>query len=134
MGWWTGLGWATPGGGQALIRSHRPVEGAGAKRLAAVERCVAVNSLVVAIVEESGDPHNLLGLLHWARIGATRWSVMLLTGGTPTLNPHHTAPRMYRRSRPVVLSLVSSSKRKWPINGHVRSSVRERILPVMRYL
>ncbi len=23
----------------------------------------------------------------------TRWSVMLLTGGTPTLNPHHTAPR-----------------------------------------
>jgi len=56
--------------------------------------------------------------------------VMLLTGGTPTLNPHHTAPRMYRRSRPVVLSLVSSSKRKWPINGHVRSSVRERILPV----
>ena len=29
MGWWTGLGWATPGGGQALIRSHRPVEGLG---------------------------------------------------------------------------------------------------------
>ena len=26
---WTGLGWATPGGGQALIRSHRPVEGLG---------------------------------------------------------------------------------------------------------
>ena len=22
--WWTGLGWATPCGGQALMRSHRP--------------------------------------------------------------------------------------------------------------
>ncbi len=54
--------------------------------------------------------------------------MMLPTDGTPTLNPHHTAPRMYRRSRPVVLNLVSSSKRKWTINGHVRSNVRERIL------
>ncbi len=26
---WTGLGWATPDGGQARIRSHRPVEGLG---------------------------------------------------------------------------------------------------------
>ncbi len=24
---WTGLGWATPGGGQARIRSHRPLRG-----------------------------------------------------------------------------------------------------------
>ena len=29
MGWWTGLGWATPLGGQARIRSHRPVVVAG---------------------------------------------------------------------------------------------------------
>ena len=28
-GWVGGLGWATPGGGQARIRSHRPVEGLG---------------------------------------------------------------------------------------------------------
>ncbi len=30
-GWvgWTGLGWATPDGGQARIRSHRPWRGGG---------------------------------------------------------------------------------------------------------
>ena len=27
--WWTGLGWAIPGGGQARIRSHRPRGGVG---------------------------------------------------------------------------------------------------------
>jgi len=31
-GLWTGLGWATPSGGQALIRSHGPPKGGGVDR------------------------------------------------------------------------------------------------------
>jgi len=46
-GGWTGLGWATPGGGQALIRSHVPPNGwVGVDRSLSGQRCFLVSRLM----------------------------------------------------------------------------------------
>ena len=85
MGWWTGLGWATPGGGQARIRSHRPVEGLGGWGRQVIGRTASAMRQPVDRVRPHPDLKGVAGkcwtsVAPFPRLGQTGWHPSLPHG------------------------------------------------------